>query len=339
MNVWAEDTHGRGVGEAKYRFPWTFPILFSPHNPNVLYTCGNVAFRSTDQGHSWQPISPDLTRADMSKLGPSGGPITLDTSGAEHYATIHTFRESAHEPGVFWAGSDDGLVHISRDGGASWQNVTPADLPEWSYIRTLEPSPYDAATCYLAATRYKLDDNTPYLYKTADYGQTWTRISAGLPPDDFLRVVRCDPNRQGVLYVGSELGLYVSVDDGATWQRWGANVPVSPIYDLKIRDTNLILATHGRGFWIAEDLPMLYQFAGQQDPQAQVRLFAPRQVCRAAGPVCGLGAGGRTHLWHVRLDVDCRKERDRAGQAQLPGCGRRRAALGGRALLPGSCAG
>ena len=226
VNVWAEDVHGRGVGEAKYRFPWTYPILFSPHDPNVLYTCGNVAFRSTDQGHSWQPISPDLTRADMSKLGPSGGPITLDTSGAEHYATIYTFRESPHEPGVFWAGSDDGLVHISRDGGASWQNVTPPDLPEWSYIRTLEPSPYDPATCYLAATRYKLDDNTPYLYKTTDYGQTWTSIGAGLPADDFVRVVRCDPNRQGVLYVGSELGLYVSVDDGATWQRWGANIPV-----------------------------------------------------------------------------------------------------------------
>ena len=279
INVWAEDVHGRGVGEAKYRFPWTYPILFSPHDPTVLYVCGNVAFRSADQGHSWQPISPDLTRADMSKLGPSGGPITLDTSGAEHYATIYTFRESPHEPGVFWAGSDDGLVHISRDGGANWQNVTPADLPEWSYIRTLEPSPYDAATCYLAATRYKLDDNTPYLYKTTDYGQTWTSISAGLPADDFVRVVRCDPNRQGVLYVGSELGLYVSVDDGATWQRWGANIPVSPIYDLKIKGTDLILATHGRGFWVAEDLPMLYQFAEQHD-QGQLRLFAPHRVYR-----------------------------------------------------------
>ena len=326
VNVWAEDVHGRGVGEAKYRFPWTYPILFSPHDPNVLYACGNVAFRSTDQGHSWQPFSPDLTRADMSKLGPSGGPITLDTSGAEHYATIYTFRESPHEPGVFWAGSDDGLVHISRDGGASWQNVTPAELPEWSYIRTLEPSPYDAATCYLAATRYKLDDNTPYLYKTTDYGQTWTSISAGLPADDFVRVVRCDPNRQGVLYVGSEMGLYVSVDDGATWQRWGANIPVSPIYDLKIKDTDLILATHGRGFWIAEDLPMLYQFAEQHDsrPGAAVRTAAG--LSRAAGPVCRLGAGRGADLWHVRRDADRREERDGPGQAQLSGCRRRCAA-------------
>jgi photosystem II stability/assembly factor-like uncharacterized protein len=293
VNVWAEDVHGRGVGEAKYRFPWTYPILFSPHDPNVLYVCGNLVFRSTDQGHSWQPISPDLTRADMSKLGPSGGPITLDTSGAEHYATIYTFRESPHQPGVFWAGSDDGLVHLSRDGGASWQNITPPDLPEWSYIRTLEPSPFDPATCYLAATRYKLDDPAPYLYKTADYGVSWQSITTGLPADDFLRVVRCDPNRQGVLYAGSELGLYVSVDDGASWARWTANLPVAPIYDMKIKGTDLILATHGRGFWIGEDLPLLYQWLSRQDSSQDsghdsshdstgsgLRLFAPRRVYR-----------------------------------------------------------
>jgi hypothetical protein len=282
VNVWAEDLHGRGVGEARYRFPWTFPILFSPHDPDVLYTCGNVAFRSTDGGHSWQPISPDLTRADMSKLGPSGGPITLDTSGAEHYATIYTFRESQHEKGVFWAGSDDGLVHISRDGGANWQNVTPADLPQWSYVRTLEPSPFDPATCYLAATRYKLDDTAPYLFKTTDYGQSWTSITNGLPADDFMRVLRCDPNRQGVLYAGSELGLYVSVDDGANWQRWNANLPLAPIYDLKLKGSDLILATHGRGFWIAEDLTLLYQqmAAGQHAGRQEARLFAPRRTVR-----------------------------------------------------------
>lgn len=279
VNVWPEDLHGRGVGEAKVRFPWTFPILFSPHDPNVLYTCGNIAYRSTNGGHSWEAISPDLTRADMSKLGPSGGPITLDTSGAEHYATIYTFRESPHEPGVFMAGSDDGLVHLSRDGGASWQNITPPDLPEWSYVRTVEPSAFDAATWYLAATRYKLDDPAPYLYKTTDYGATWTAIVDGIPADDYVRVIRCDPQVRGLLYVGTELGLYVSFDDGASWRRWQSNLPVSPVYDIKIKDSDLVLATHGRGFWIGDNLTLLYQGLAAQE-NVDVTLFAPRRAWR-----------------------------------------------------------
>ncbi len=283
VNVWAEDMHGRGVGEAKYRFPWTYPILFSAHDPNVLYTCGNVAFRSTNGGQSWEAISPDLTRADMSKLGASGGPITLDTSGAEHYATIYTFRESPHAAGVFWAGSDDGLVHISRDGGKSWQNVTPPSLPEWSYIRTVEPSPFDAATCYVAATRYKLDDPAPYLYKTTDYGKSWTAISKGIGENDYTRVIRADPNVQGVIYAGTETGLYLSIDDGASWQRWQGNLPVTPVYDIKIKETDLVLATHGRGFWICDYLTLLYQALQLAQPKkkrggkvsAMVHTFAP----------------------------------------------------------------
>lgn len=284
VNVWPEDLHGIGPAKARYRFAWTYPILFSPHDPHVLYTCGNVAFRTRDGGHSWEPISPDLTRADVNKLAPSGGPITLDTSGAEHYATIYTFRESGLTPGLFWAGSDDGLVHVSQDGGKTWQNVTPPDLPEWSYIRTVEPSPYDAATCYVAANRYKLDDNTPYLYKTNDYGQSWTAITNGIPADDYVRVIRCDPNVRGILYVGTELGLYVSIDDGGTWQRWTANLPVSPVYDLKVKDTDLVLATHGRGFWVGDDLTLFYQGiqAAQQaaQPPVSVQLFAPRTTYR-----------------------------------------------------------
>jgi photosystem II stability/assembly factor-like uncharacterized protein len=281
VNVWPEDLHGRGVGEAKIRFPWTFPIVFSPHDPNVLYACGNQVFRSTNGGHSWEAISPDLTRADMSKLGPSGGPITLDTSGAEHYATIYAFCESPHEPGVFMAGSDDGLVHISRDGGASWQNVTPPDLPEWSYIRTVEPSPFDPATWYVAATRYKLDDPAPYLYKTTDYGATWTPITDGIPADDYVRVIRCDPNRRGVLYAGTELGLYVSFDDGASWRRWRSNLPVAPIYDMKIKNDDLVLATHGRSFWIGDNLTLLYQgLDAVAKENAGATLFAPRRTYR-----------------------------------------------------------
>ncbi|MFO7635360.1 MAG: glycosyl hydrolase [Caldilinea sp.] len=303
VNVWPEDLHGRGVGEAKVRFPWTFPILFSPHDPNVLFTCGNIAYRSTNGGHRWEAISPDLTRADKSKLGPSGGPITLDTSGAEHYATIYAFRESPHEVGVFWAGSDDGLVHVSHDGGASWQNVTPPDLPEWSYIRTVEPSPFDAATWYVAATRYKLDDPAPYLYKTTDSGQSWTSIVNGIPADDYVRVIRCDPNVHGVLYAGTELGLYISLDDGASWRRWHTNLPVAPIYDLKIKDTDIVLATHGRGFWIGDNLTLLYQgIAEAANAGNAATLFAPRRTYRilpdlfadwipSEGKIYGIGLG------------------------------------------------
>jgi photosystem II stability/assembly factor-like uncharacterized protein len=312
VNVWPEDLHGRGVGEARYRFPWTYPILFSPHDPNVLYACGNVVFRSTDEGHSWEPISPDLTRADMSKLGPSGGPITLDTSGAEHYATLYAFRESPHEPGTFWAGSDDGLVHVSRDGGQTWQNVTPPELPEWSFVRTLEPSPFDPATCYLAATRYKLDDNTPYLFRTADYGQSWTRITDGIPTDDFVRVVRADPHRRGVLYAGTETGLYVSVDDGASWRRWQSNLPVSPVYDLKVKNADLVVATHGRGFWIGDNLTLLHQAMDEAGEGA--RLFAPPTTWRilpdlfadwmpAEGKIYSAGLGSGATLFAEKTET------------------------------------
>ncbi len=245
----------------------------------MLYTCGNHVFRSTDEGHSWQPISPDLTRADKSKLKASGGPITKDTSGAEHYATIYTFRESAHEPGVFWSGSDDGLVYISRDNGENWIDVTPSDLPEWSYIRTVEPSPHDPATLYLAATRYKLDDPAPYVYKTTDYGQSWQKIVNGIPAGDFIRVVRADPDREGLLYAGSETGLYVSLDDGDRWMRWEGNFPVTPVYDMKVKEGDLVIGTHGRSFWIMDDLTPLRQLKDNPDTKS-VLLFQPRRAYR-----------------------------------------------------------
>jgi photosystem II stability/assembly factor-like uncharacterized protein len=280
VNVWPEDYGGdMGPRDLKYRFPWTFPILFSPHDPNLLYACGNVAFRSTNHGHSWETFSPDLTRNDVSKLGPSGGRITNDTSGAEHYATIASFRESAHEQGLFWAASDDGLVHISRDNGQSWQNVTPPDLPEWAYLQTLEPSPHDPATAYLAATRYKLDDTTPYLFKTTDYGQSWSRITEGIPAHDYTRVIRSDPEAPGLLYAGTETGLYVSFDDGGQWQRWQGNLPVAPVYDLVVKDSDLVVATHGRSFWIVDDLTPLRLIAAQRElpvlvpPRAAYRLL------------------------------------------------------------------
>jgi len=288
INVSPEPHGGIGPGELKIRFPWTFPILLSPHDPSVLYTAGNQVFRSTDEGASWEAISPDLTRNDPEKLKASGGPITKDTSGAEHYCTIATLRESAHEPGVFWSGSDDGLVHLSRNGGKDWENVTPANLPEWSFVRTLEPSPHDPATCYLAATRYKLDDPTPYLYKTADYGKSWTQITNGIPADDYTRVIRTDPTQPGLLYCGTELGVYVSLDDGVNWQRWQANLPLTPVYDLLVKENDLVIGTHGRGFWIMDDLTPLHQQSkienrsteAHERQKSAIHLFQPRTTYR-----------------------------------------------------------
>jgi photosystem II stability/assembly factor-like uncharacterized protein len=256
IDVWPEEMLGSGARDARYRFQWTFPTLLSPHDPNVLYVTGNVVFRSTDEGMNWQPISPDLTRNDESKFGSSGGPITGDNTGAEYYGTVFAFAESPRQQGVFWAGSDDGLVHVSRDNAASWQNVTPAELPEWSLVSIVEASPHDPACAYLAANRYKLNDFAPYLFKTADYGATWTRITSGLPEDVFCRTIREDPTRRGLLYAGTETGLYVSFDDGAAWQPLKGNLPVVPIHDLVVKEPegDLTVATHGRSFWILDDL-------------------------------------------------------------------------------------
>ena len=247
----------------KHRFQWTFPIQFSPHDPDILYVAGNLVFRSTDQGSTWEPISPDLTRGDTTKMETSGGPITKDTSGAETYGTIFAFVESLHEPGVFWAGSDDGLVHISRNGGKTWSDITPLDLPEWTLINMIEVSPHGPATAYLAATRYKLDETRPMLYKTSDYGQSWTDISQGILESDYTRVIREDPGRRGSLYVGTETGVYVSYDDGGAWSPLQGNLPSVPIYDLAVKDNDLIAATHGRSFWILDDLTTLQQLTNE----------------------------------------------------------------------------
>ena len=280
VTVWPE-IHGSGAGaEAlKYRFQWTFPVETSAHEPGVLYVCSNHVHRSADEGASWDVISPDLTRNDPSTLQSSGGPITADNSGAEIYGTIFAFRESPRARGVFWAGSDDGLVHLSRDGGTTWQNVTPTDLPAWSLISIVEPSPHDPATAYIAATCYKRDDFRPYLYKTTDYGATWTAIVQGIPDHEFTRVIREDPVRRGLLYAGTETGLYLSFDDGANWQSFAGNLPVVPIYDLVIKGTDLVVATHGRSFWILDDVTPLRQLRDGIADQA-AHLFAPRPTTR-----------------------------------------------------------
>jgi photosystem II stability/assembly factor-like uncharacterized protein len=309
INIWPEPYSATDPAKFKYRFPWTFPILFSPHDPNTLYVCGDRVFKSNDMGHRWKAISPDLTRNDKSKQKASGGPITLDTSGAEHYCTIFTFRESPHTPGVMMTGSDDGLVHMSRDGGVKWKNVTPKNLPEWSFIRTLEPSPHDDSTWYLAATRYKLDDFSPYVFVTRDNGDSWSQITGeaegALPENEFVRVIRVDPKCEGVLYLGTELGLYVSIDDGKHWTRW-EGFPVTPVYDIKIKDDDLIVATHGRGFWILDDLSALREVAREQDAlrrdfETDSYFFTPATAIRVIPDIVAVWTAGEGRQYGLGL--------------------------------------
>ena len=315
VTVWPEIYYGHGPKELKYRFAWTFPIAFSPHDPNILYTTGNHIFRSTDEGSSWEPISPDLTRNDESTLGPSGGPLTLDTSGAEHYGTVFALVESSHEPGVFWAGSDDGLLHISRDGGQSWDNISPPDLPEWSLISIIEQSPHDSATAYVAATRYKLDDYQPYLYKTSDYGQTWQSLGGSFPANEITRVIREDPARQGLLYVGTETGVFVSLDDGATWERFNQNLPVVPVYDLAIKENDLVAATHGRSFWILDDLTPLHHLKNEII-QTTAHLFEPRPTIRPWQPwsVNLFRGPGKNYMMALGLAVTFYEDKSEIGE-------------------------
>ena len=288
VNVWPEPYHDGNTAEV--RFQWTYPIVFSPHDSSVLYAAGNKLFRTTDEGHSWEAISPDLTYADPDTMGVSG-PLTTDTAGAEMYATIFSLMVSAHECGVLMTGSDDGLVHLSKNDGGEWANVTPPDLPKFSQVTMLAESPHTPGTVYLTAARHKTGDYAPYVYKTDDLGTTWTRIDAGLPQHEFCRVIREDPNRQGLLYVGTELGIHVSFDDGANWQSLQSNLPVTPIYDFVVKGTDLVVATHGRSFWILDDLTPLHQM--HDDVFAASRyLLKPRDVVRTPPHISAGWSGG-----------------------------------------------
>ncbi len=292
IQVWPELTIGAGAEEAKYRFQWTAPILLSPHDPDTLYITGNHVFRTRDEGVTWETLSPDLTRNDPETLKSSGGPITKDNTGAEYYGTIFAFVESALTPGLFWAGSDDGLLHLSRDGGKSWTNITPPAelLPEWALISIIEASPHDPAVAYVAATRYKHDDFAPYLLKTADYGQTWTAIVNGIPADSFTRTIKEDTARRGLLYCGTETGIFFSPDDGANWQPLQLNLPVVPIHDIVVHDTDLVAGTHGRSIWIMDDITPLRELVVDGGPStvnslpSTAHLFAPRPAIRYVLP-------------------------------------------------------
>ncbi len=264
--------------------------MVSPHDPQTLYVTSQMVHRTRNEGQRWEVISPDLTRADPktlektpSYLNPSPGefwgPITREAYGPEWYATIFAFAESPKQAGVLWAGSDDGFVQVSRDHGTSWTKVTPPDLPEFALVSIIDPSAHDAGTAYVAATRFKLQDTKPYLYKTADYGKTWTKIVDGIPATDFTRVIREDPKRKGLLYAGTETGVYVSFDDGARWQPLQLNLPVVPIHDLLVKDGDLVAATHGRSLWILDNVALLHQLTPGALTDA-VQLFAPRTTVR-----------------------------------------------------------
>jgi len=281
INVWPDNPMGHGAEGMKYRFQWNFPIIFSKHNPNRLYTFSQHVHVTENEGQSWKIISGDLTRNVPEKLKSSGGPITQDNTSVEYYCTIFAAQESPLKEGLIWIGSDDGLIHITKNGGESWKNITPKSMPEWMMINSIEPSVFNAGTCYIAGTKYKTGDFTPYLYKTTDYGKSWTKITNGINPEHFTRVVREDPKQKGLLYAGTETGMYISFNEGKNWKPFQLNLPIVPITDLTIKDNSLIVATQGRSLWMIDDLTVLHQLYNTN--QKVNKLFRPKDTYRMRG--------------------------------------------------------
>jgi len=279
ITVWPVDYSGHGAKDMKYRLGWTEPIVVSPHDPDVLYTAGEVVFKSTDHGMSWNVISPDLTRNDKSKQESSGGPITKDNTSVEYYDTVFTIAESPVQKDLLWTGSDDGLVHLTRDGGKNWTNVTPQGMPEWSLVSLIEASPHDAGTAYVALDCHKLDNLKPYIYRTTDYGKSWNKVVNGIPEGAYVHAVREDPQQKGLLYAGTETGIFLSFDSGANWQPLQLNLPQTPIHDLVVKNDDLVVATHGRAFWILDDITPLRQLSGQV-AKADLYLYKPPVMFR-----------------------------------------------------------
>ena len=276
------DNSGHGAVDLVHRFQWVTPLMLSPHNPDVLYTAAECVFKSTDHGNSWSKISDDLTRNDKSKQQPSGGPLTNDITSVEYYDTVFALAESPVAQGTLWAGTDDGLVHVSTDDGAHWTNVSPK-MPEWSTVDLIEASPSDAKTAYVAVDRHKLDDFKPYIFKTTDLGKTWSSLVNGIPDGAFVHAVREDPKKKEILYAGTELGVYVSFDNGTHWQPLQLNLPQSPAHDLVVKDDDLVVATHGRSFWVLDDVTPLRQL-NAQSTQADMILYAPQTGLRLHYP-------------------------------------------------------
>jgi hypothetical protein len=309
VSVWPVSSRGAAAKDLKYRFNWTTPVLVSRHAPNALYVGANHLFRSLDEGQTWRPISPDLTRNDVTKQGDSGGPITVDNGGVDHYCTLTVIAESPRTRGALWVGSDDGLVHRSPDGGKTWTDVTPPAVEPFAFVTSIEPSRHGDKTAYVTLARYKLDDFRPYIFRTADGGRTWTSITAGIPADEFVRVVREDPEDRRLLFAGTETGAYVSFDTGAQWHRLGGALPHVPVHDLAVARTDLVAATHGRSFWILDDISVLRQAADA--PLTRPNLFAPRPAHRIRIEA------DTAHLHRRGHDSGDRRERRFAQEAAL----------------------
>jgi photosystem II stability/assembly factor-like uncharacterized protein len=281
VSAWPDNPSGHGASFPKYRFQWTAPIALSPHDPKTVYHGANVLFRTQDGGQAWTVISGDLTRDDETKQRWSGGPITGDNTGAEYYCTIFAVAESPREQGLLWVGSDDGLVHVTRDGGKTWTNVTAnvPGIPQWGTAATIEPSPFDAAVAYLVVDDHRMDDARPLLWRTADYGKTWKSLAASLPQDVYLHAVREDPKKKGLLFAGTERGVVFSPDDGATWKELKLNLPTVAVHDLVVKDDDLVVGTHGRSIWILDDLTPLREWSKDVEAKA-AHLFTVRPAVR-----------------------------------------------------------
>jgi photosystem II stability/assembly factor-like uncharacterized protein len=315
INIWPDNPMGFSASDITERFQWTFPIMIAPTDPNTLYATSQHVWKSTNEGQSWQRISPDLTRHDPTTLGPSGGPITLDQTGVETYATVFTLAPSALDGNVIWAGSDDGLVHVTRDAGKNWDKVTPPDLPPFTRISLIDASPHNAGTAYLAGNRYQRADRSPYVYKTSDYGKSWTKIINGLPADDFPHAVREDPKRKGLLFLGTETGIYVSFDDGGVWQSLRGTLPATPVHGIQVKNSDLVIGTHGRSFYIMDNIEVLRQVNRETTNEAVV-LFDPPDATRS------VSAG-------VMLDYYLQKPADKVTIEILDASGRTISTFGG----------
>jgi len=294
IDVWPDNPTGSGADSLKYRFQWNYPIFFSPHNPHRLYAAGNQLFMTENEGQTWTTISPDLTTNEKSRQGPSGGPITKDNTSAEYYCTIFTATESPLEKDLLYTGSDDGLIHVSKDAGAHWANITPPQAGKWTLWNCVETDPFKKGTAYFAGTRFREDDYTPYLFKTEDYGKTWKLITKGIDPSHFTRVIRADHRRPGLLYAGTEYGMYISFDGGENWTSFQLNLPIVPVTDLTIKNNDLILATQGRAFWALDDLSLLQQMSPAAIQQ-KLHVFDVNEAWRTEG---GGGRRRRDNILH-----------------------------------------